>query len=135
MERFRALPRLSEVSFVLYFSLLLGAPITTSWFQFLTIERFPRATQQISRKKYLGMISIIAPKRRCMETIYGYYRRFRDFLFRIIRQRFTLPFVDTRINSADSNHGYLLSISDIYRKRDLYGELCYKYVNHKYISN
>lgn len=34
-----------------------------------------------------------------------------------------LPFIDTRINSVDSNHGYLLSISDIYRERDLYGEL------------
>lgn len=88
--------------FVLYFSLLLGAPIAMSWSLFLTIERFPRVTQQISRKKCLGMISIIASKWRYMETICGYYRCFRDFLFRIIRQRFTPPLLSIHVSTRQT---------------------------------
>lgn len=111
--------------FVLYFSLLLGALIATSWFQFLTIERFPRATQQISQKKYLGMISIIAPKWRYMETIWEYYRRFRDFLFRIIRQRFTPPPLSIHVSTRQTRITVICYPFPIliYRERDLHGEM------------
>jgi len=51
MERFRALPRSGASSLSFIFSRLLATPIATFWSQFLTIERFPRTTQQISRKK------------------------------------------------------------------------------------
>lgn len=109
--------------FVLYFSLLLGAPIAASCSQFLTIERFPRATQQISRKKYLGMISIIAPKWRCMETICWYYRfpRFplshysATFHFSLYRYTYQLGRFESRLSVI---HFRYLS-----KPRDLYGEL------------
>lgn len=64
MERFRALPCLSEAfSLSFIFPCCSGLPIATSWSQFFTIERFPRATQHIRWRKYLaGMITIIMPK-------------------------------------------------------------------------
>lgn len=119
--------------FVLYFSLLLGAPIAMSWSQFLTIERFPRVTQQISRKKCLGMISIIAPKWRYMETICGYYRCFRDFLFRIIRQRFTPPLPFYRYTyqlGRLKSRIFVIHFRYLSRARPVW-----RIVNHKYISN
>lgn len=118
MERFRALPCLSEAfSLSFIFPCCSGLPIATSWSQFLTIERFPRATQHIQWRKYLtGMISIITPKwcgddLRVISMSWG-------FLSHIIRQLVLFHSFFYRCTYQFDRFELWLSIFDTYCKRD-----------------
>lgn len=113
MERFRALPRLSGASCPLFFPLVRSSD-SVLCSQLLTIERFSRATQQISRKKISHKDDFDNSVK--METCANDLRMiltFTWFSFFVLFGNVSFPFSSIRddIKPVNLKHGYPFPIS------------------------